>query len=291
MRELSEELKSLYPFSSNFIRIHGHNMHYVDEGEGELCFLAVHGNPTWSFYYRELIKSFSPWARVVVPDHIGCGLSERPASYEHTLENRISDLEGLVDALKLKNIVLVVHDWGGAIGLGLATRRPELISQIIVLNTAAFASERIPFRIALCKNRVFGDFLVRNLNGFAWPATFMASKKKLPALVKKGYLFPYGSADERVAVSEFVKDIPMDSKHRSYKTLKAVERNLKDIKCPKLILWGGKDFCFNNSFFEKWKSVYPESFHKYYPDAGHYVLEDERDDVLESIRQFVEEQR
>lgn len=282
-----EDIKSLYPFKSNFLDVGAGQMHYVDEGSGNPM-LMVHGNPTWSFYYRDLAKEFCKTNRVIVPDHLGCGLSDMPKDYDFTLENRIRDLETLVKFLDLKNITLVVHDWGGAIGMGFATRHPELIERIVILNTAAFRSERIPFRISLCKNKLFGDFLVRYFNGFAWPATFMTTKKKLSPKVKKGYLLPYHDPEHRKAVSEFVKDIPMDSEHRSYKTLKTIEENLSLLACPKLILWGGRDFCFNDEFFAKWKNIYPDSFHKYYKDAGHYVLEDEGEDVQKQIEAFME---
>lgn len=281
-----EGIRDIYPFKSNFLKVGEHSLHYVDEGEGDPI-LMVHGNPTWSFYYRNLIKAFRGDRRVVAVDHIGCGLSDKPADYEYTLESRISDLETLVKFLELKKITLVVHDWGGAIGFGLAVKYPELIKRIVILNTAAFASDRIPFTIGLCKNKFFGEFLVRRLNGFAWPATFMASAKGLSKQIKQGYLAPYSDYHSRIAVSEFVRDIPMDQGHRSYKTLKGIERKLKDLTCPKLILWGGKDFCFNDSFFSRWKEIYPDSYHKYYSKGGHYILEDESEDVIESIERFL----
>lgn len=282
-----EDIKGLYPFKSNFLEVGAGQMHYVDEGSGSPM-LMVHGNPTWSFYYRDLAKEFCKTNRVVVPDHLGCGLSDMPKGYDYTLENRIRDLETLVKFLDLKNITLVVHDWGGAIGMGFATRHPDLIERVVILNTAAFRSERIPFRISLCKNKLFGDFLVRYFNGFAWPATFMTTRKKLSPKVKKGYLLPYHDPQHRIAVSEFVKDIPMDPEHRSYKTLKEIEEKLPLLGCPKLILWGGRDFCFNDEFFAKWKNIYPDSIHKYYKDAGHYVLEDEGEDVQKQIEAFME---
>lgn len=286
VREDIKQFKDVYPFKSNFLEVDENSIHYVDEGEGKPI-LMVHGNPTWSFYYREAIKEFSITNRVVAIDHLGCGLSDKPEDFDYTLENRINHLEKLVKFLDLKNITLVVHDWGGAIGFGLATRHPELIEKVVILNTAAFASEKIPFRINLCKNKLFGEFLVRRLNGFAWPATFMASKKGLSDKIKKGYLLPYNNYKNRRAVSEFVKDIPMDKTHPSYKTLKGIEEKLSALKQPKMILWGGKDFCFNDEFFVKWKNIYPESFHKYYPNAGHYILEDETKDVLDNIRNFI----
>ncbi len=287
MKSGIEEIKALYPFKSNYLDVGAGQMHFVDEGVGNPI-LMVHGNPTWSFYYRNLAKEFCATNRVVVPDHLGCGLSDVPSDYEYTLENRIKDLTTLVKFLDLKNITLVVHDWGGAIGMGFATRYPELIDRVVILNTAAFRSERIPFRISLCKNKLFGDFLVRYFNGFAWPATFMTTKKKLSTKIKKGYLMPYQDPKHRKAVSEFVRDIPMNEKHRSYETLKEIEEKLPRLGCPKLILWGGRDFCFNDEFFARWKNIYPDSFHKYYKDAGHYILEDEGEDVKKQIEAFME---
>jgi haloalkane dehalogenase len=286
-RTLGSELKSLYPFASNYLDIDSNQYHYIDEGDGDPV-LMVHGNPTWSFYYRNLAKELKPTNRVIVPDHIGCGLSDKPQDFEYTLKNHIDNLETLVKFLDLKRITLIVHDWGGAIGFGLATRRPELIKNIVILNTAAFHVNRIPFTIGLCKNRFFGRFIVKKLNAFAGPATFMASKKGLSPAVKAGYLFPYDTPNNRVAVAEFVQDIPLNENHRSFNELKKIENKLRQLKCPKIILWGGKDFCFNDVFFRKWQEIYPDAYFKYYKNAGHYILEDEADDVISNIKDFMD---
>lgn len=281
------DLKKLYPFKSHYLKLNVElNYHYVDEGEGSPV-LMVHGNPTWSFYYRNLAQALSSGHRVIIPDHIGCGLSDKPQNYEYTLENHIENLKTLVKFLDLKNITLVVHDWGGAIGFGVATQMPELFSKIVILNTAAFHVNRIPFTINLCKNKIFGRYIVKKWNAFAWPATFMATKKGLKPIEKEGYLLPYNSPSNRIAIAEFVQDIPLKSDHRSYKTLKQIESKLPQLKVPKLILWGGKDFCFNDIFFNKWKSIFPDAYYKYYKDAGHYILEDEKDDVIKNIQDFV----
>lgn len=281
------DLKKLYPFKSHYLKLNDEfKYHYVDEGEGSPV-LMVHGNPTWSFYYRNLAQALSSSHRVIIPDHIGCGLSDKPQKYEYTLENHIENLETLVKFLDLKNITLVVHDWGGAIGFGVATQMPELFSKIVILNTAAFHMNRIPFTINLCKNKIFGRYIVKKWNAFAWPATFMATKKGLKSIEKEGYLLPYNSPSNRIAIAEFVQDIPLKSDHRSYKTLRQIELKLPQLKVPKLILWGGKDFCFNDIFFKKWKSIYPDAYYKYYKDAGHYILEDEKDDVIKNIQDFV----
>ncbi|MBT3584445.1 MAG: alpha/beta fold hydrolase [Halobacteriovoraceae bacterium] len=284
---IPQNLKEEYPFSENSLMLNsGHKLNYVDEGSGEPI-LMLHGNPTWSFYYRNLIKEMAKTHRVIVPDHIGCGLSDKPQDYDYSLENHIQNIEALVSKLELKKLSLVVHDWGGAIGFGYATRHNQNISKIVALNTAAYRSKHMPKSIAICKIPFFGERLVRHLNAFAWPATFMSVEKPLSKIIKAGYLLPYNNYKNRIATARFVKDIPLTKGHPSYGTLKAIEEGLPDLKVPKLFLWGGKDFCFNDHFYRDWKGFYPEAEYTYIKDAGHYVLEDAKDTVIEKTREFL----
>jgi pimeloyl-ACP methyl ester carboxylesterase len=142
-----------YPFAPHWQDCDGHRLHYVDEPANRepqtaSPLLCLHGNPTWSFLYRKVIAEFARTHRVVAPDHMGCGLSDKPQSYPYTLKQHIDNAERLVDSLSLRDITLCVHDWGGAIGFGLAARRPELIKRFVVFNTAAFTSSRIPLSIS-----------------------------------------------------------------------------------------------------------------------------------------------
>jgi pimeloyl-ACP methyl ester carboxylesterase len=281
-----------YPFAPEaFTTPGGAQMSFVDEGpRSESAVLMLHGNPTWSFYYRYLIQALSGIRRCVAPDHIGMGLSEKPEHYRYTLDQRIRDVEALVASLGLKRIDLVVHDWGGAIGFGFAARHPGLIGRLVVLNTGAFALNRIPARIALCKLPIVGPMLVRGLNGFAWPATWMSMHRRaLTAVEKRGFLLPYDSWAHRVAVSAFVQDIPMQPGHPSWPTLKEVENGLEQFRDrPALIEWGGRDFCFNDLFLARWRQVLPQAAVHRIADAGHYVLEDARDEVVPRIRAFLQ---
>ena len=287
---IPENLLQEYPFKSHYINVSDkYRLHYVDEGDGDPI-LMVHGNPTWSFTFRNLIKEFKKNSRVVVPDHIGCGLSDKPQNYSYQLKDHIDNLETLVNHLGLKNITLIVHDWGGAIGFGLATRAPENIKKIVILNTAAFRSSHIPFRINLCRFPFLGDKLIRHFNAFAWAASFMAVTKKLSPLIKEGYLLPYNNYENRIATSRFVQDIPMEKNHPSYGTIKTIEENLKNVTCPKLILWGGQDFCFNDHFFNRWKEIYPKAENHYFETAGHYVMEDAKKEVISKTKSFLEKQ-
>ncbi len=264
-------------------------MSYIDEGEGHPV-IMVHGNPTWSFFYRNVVESLKDGFRCIVPDHIGCGLSEKPKrGYRYTLDQRIRDLDELVESLGIDRFDLVVHDWGGAIGIGMALQRLSKLRRMAILNTAAFVDSRIPRRIALCRFPLLGQIIVQGFNGFAGPAVRMAvSKKPLPEAVKRGYLYPYRSWSDRKAVYQFVKDIPMHITHRSFNRLLEIENGLLQLrKVPVALFWGGKDFCFTDHFMNRWKRFLPQATVIHYAEAGHYLLEDETESVCTGIREFV----
>lgn len=277
-----------YPFESKFLTIDNQQMHYVDEGEGPVI-VMVHGNPTWSYYFRNLIRLLSKHHRVIAFDHIGCGLSDKPQKYNYKLAQHRANMQQLLKELKIKTYSLIVHDWGGAIGMGCAVASPENIEKIVVLNSAAFRSKRIPLRIRICKLPVVGEFIVRAFNGFAWPATFMAVVKPLSKEVSRSYTAPYDSWKNRVAVSRFVQDIPLNERHPSYQELTDIEQGLeklKDKKIPMLIIWGGKDFCFTQHFFKEWCQRFPSAENHYFSDGGHYVLEDKKKEIHQLLTKF-----
>ncbi len=154
------------------LEIGGLKLHYLDEGQGEPV-VMVHGNPTWSFYFRRLVEALSPSYRTIVPDHIGCGLSDKPADsrYPYTLSRRADDLETLLDHLGVdRNVTLVLHDWGGMIGMTYAARHPERIARLVIMNTAAFhmpAAKSFPWALWVCRDTPLGAWMVRGLNAFA----------------------------------------------------------------------------------------------------------------------------
>jgi len=251
--------------------------------------VLLHGNPTWSYYYRRVIRLFAKTHRVVALDHMGCGLSDKPQDYPYTLARHIDNLEELLRHLRISRYSLIVHDWGGAIGIGCAVRAPERLERLAVMNTAAFRSSRIPLRIRICRWPVIGPLLVRGLNGFAWPALSMAVTRPLPKEVARAYIAPYGSWRNRVAIQAFVRDIPLDPGHRSYATLVEVEKGLSAIKerdIPLLLLWGGRDFCFDKVFYREWRARFPQARAHFFPDGGHYVLEDKQAEIAPLLLDF-----
>jgi pimeloyl-ACP methyl ester carboxylesterase len=280
---LPANLQAIYPFCSHRFQLHRDPgapwwMHFLDEGDREApVVLLLHGNPTWSFFYRELIPLLVEQGfRCIAPDHIGCGLSDKPQQgYNYRLEQRIADIEALLDVLGVERFSLVAHDWGGAIGAGVAGRRSEKVQKVVFMNTAAFLSVAIPKRIAFCKMPLIGPFAVRALNAFAGPAIYMTTKRPLSAQVKAGYLHPYRSWHDRIAVARFVEDIPLSSEHPSYATLEAVEKSLpKLLDKPMLLPWGMRDFCFTPAFLQRWQNFFPSAKSLPQADCGHYLLED-----------------
>jgi haloalkane dehalogenase len=289
--ELPGWLRRLYPFEPKSLLCGAARMSYVDEGpRDDEAVLLVHGNPTWSFYYRDLVRTLAGQGmRCVAPDHVGMGLSDKPRDYPYRLATHIGNLGQLVAALGLRRVHLVVHDWGGAIGFGWAVRHPGMIGRIVILNSAAYPSPRIPFRISLCRAPLLGAAIVRGLNGFAGPATWMAVRRRpMAADVRRGYLLPYDSWANRIGVAGFVADIPMRPGHPTMKALEEVAAGLVQFQDrPVRIVWGGADFCFNGWFFNRWRAIYPQAGARCLPDAGHYVLEDAPPDELAGIAAFL----
>lgn len=286
--------RSLYPFDSHFLARDGLRYHYLDEGAGDPV-VMVHGNPTWSFYYRNLVLALRGAYRTIVPDHIGCGLSDKPDErrYCYSLERRVRDLEALLDHLRIvDNITLVVHDWGGMIGLALAVRHPERMRRLVILNTAAFhlpKSKRFPWQLRLCRAALLGPLLVRGLNVFCRGAARAGCQQHpMPTAVRQGYLDPYDSWHNRIAVLRFVQDIPLKPGDRSYHLVSEVAAGLDRLRdVPILICWGEKDFVFDRHFLEEWQRRFPKAEVYRFPQAGHYVLEDAREEVIDRIAGFL----
>ena len=287
-------MSSPYPFTSHHLDLGGHQYHYVDEGKGDPV-VMVHGNPTWSFYFRNLILALRDTHRVIAPDHIGCGRSDKPptSQYAYTLKKRIDDLEALLESLGIQqNVTLVLHDWGGMIGMGYAVRHPERIKRLVILNTAAFhlpATKRFPWPLWLGRNTHLGAFLILRLNAFCRVAARVCCKRgPLSAEVKQLYLEPYNSVENRVAVLRFVQDIPLKDGDPSYGAVTEIQDGLEQFRTlPILICWGERDFVFSLEFLDEWLRRFPNAEVHRFPDAGHYVLEDACSEIVELVRGFM----
>ena len=284
---LPEPIRALYPFVGRVVQQPGGMQHVLDEGDG-VPVVMVHGNPTWSFHFRQVVVALRAHHRCVVPDHLGCGLSDKPQDgFGYQLVDHIDNLERLLDRLGVRSCHLLLHDWGGAIGMGYAVRHPDRIRSIALLNTAAFCAPWIPLRIAACRVPVLGEWLVRGLNGFAGPAAWMTTVRPLASTVRRGYLHPYGNWRDRIAVHRFVRDIPLHEGHPSWDTLKAIEEGLSRFShTPVEIFWGMNDWCFHEKFLREWERRWPHAGVHRLPDVGHYALEDAGSVITARLQSF-----
>lgn len=277
-----------FSFAPHYFGPPGRRMHYIDEGTGSPL-LFVHGNPTWSYYWRTLLGALRSKYRVIAPDHLGCGLSDKPQDDPYRLAGHIKNLTALVDHLGLEKVTLVVHDWGGPIGLGFARLRPERIKRLVIFNTAAFSTGKLPWRLSACRIPGLGAVAVRGLNGFARAATWMATSKGLSPEVKRMYLKPYNSYRNRIATHRFVVDIPLTSDHPSWNTLDSIDRSVRLLQDrPTALIWGGQDWVFHKAFFDEWRRRLPGAEAHWLEDAGHYVVEDASERIVPLVSEFLE---
>lgn len=283
---------SEWPFEPCWFEHPHGRLHYVDEGPRDApVLLCLHGNPTWAFYYRKLIAHLSDRFRVIALDHLGCGRSEKPVDGPYRLADHIDRLSAFVDFVDVPRLSLAVHDWGGAIGMGFATDHRDRIDRLVVFNTAAFPSRRIPWSIDACRIPGFGAMAIQGLNAFSRVALLrcVVDRSRLTPAVRAGYLAPYRDWSSRVAQLRFVQDIPISTRHPSRARLDRIAARLEQLRDrPMLLVWGGRDFCFDDSFFAEWKRRFPDADARYLDDAGHYVLEDAHERIGPWVQGFLE---
>ncbi len=292
--DLPEAAQREFPYAPQRLEVDGQSLCYLDEGRGEPV-VMVHGNPTWSFYYRHLIERLRPHYRAVAFDHIGCGRSSRPSDdeYDYHFERRVHDLEALLDHLDInRRITLVLHDWGGMIGMRFATRHPDRIARLALLNTAAFplpTTKRFPLLLHGARSPL-GAFLVRGLGLFERLTSYFGCRQRLlPESTRLAYCAPYQSWRDRRAVHRFVQDIPLRPDDRGYQAIQEVAEGLGQLaQVPTLVIWGLRDFVFDRHFLAEWQRRVPQAEYEILPEAGHYVLEDESERVTQRIARFLE---
>ena len=304
----SADWRRLYPFAPHWIELPAGRMHYVDEGpennganDAVETLLFVHGNPTWSFHWRQLIQGLRWRFRCVAPDHLGCGLSDKPRRFLR-LSDHIESLCALVDQLGIKRLTLVAQDWGGAIGLGAMLRMPERFERIVLFNTGAFPPRGIPWRIRACRLPLLGRLAVQGANLFSRAALRMTvSRRRLEPAVRAGYLVPYDSWSNRRAVYGFVKDIPAPRRRvfpklaaesrrdsATWKTLADMERRLPMFADrPICLIWGMRDWCFRADCLERFAEAWPQAECHRLADVGHWVVEDSPEEALVIVERFL----
>jgi haloalkane dehalogenase len=250
----------------------------------------IHGNPTWSFLWRHLIRELRDRYRMVAPDHIGCGLSDKPLHSTYSLAAHAANLVQLIDRLDLHQITLLVHDWGGPIGLRAAVARPHRLSRLILFNTGAFPPPMIPWRIRACRLPVLGRGAVQGLNLFALAAQRMAVSNPncISAEARAGLLAPYDCWAHRHAIYQFVKDIPTSRRHPTWQHLADLESQLPTLaKLPVQMIWGMRDWCFRPLCLDRLMQHLPHAEVHRLEDVGHWVTEEAPERVGRLVQSFL----
>jgi haloalkane dehalogenase len=288
-RDLSPEVRDLYPFESRHIKLRcGHRMHYLDEGQGPPL-LMLHGNPTWSFYYRTLILGLRDRYRCIAPDHIGCGLSDKPQDWSYDIPAHVANLCELLATLDLRATTLMVHDWGGPIGYLAAQEHPDRFSRLVTFNTA-LSLLPLPRELTFLRLPIYGSIVVRGLNGLlrAGLSTSVEHPERFGPGVRSGYFAPYDSWAHRIAILRFVQEIPMEEKHPNRKLLADLDRSLDGMsRFPHLVIWGLKDRVFHRDYLSAWRERFPQAEVHAFEDASHWVVDEVPERALPLVREFL----
>ena len=287
--EVSSGERVLEGLNSQFRVVGGYRMHYLDEGSGPVV-VMVHGNPTWCYLYRNLAKALRDSFRVIVPDHLGCGLSERTPGHPFRARDRVDHLEELLDSLGIKRFSLVMHDWGGAIGTALAQRRVDDVDKLFYFNTTLGEIDELPRIIRLAASPFIGEILTKYTKTFIRLTTSIGAYRKLSDEVRRGYEAPYETALARQAIWDFVSDIPFFAAHPSFGQKLNLEQGLVQLaKKPVKIMWGLKDPCFHPGFLRKMRGYFPLADIEELPTASHLVPEDEPERAASAVREFLQQ--
>lgn len=291
-----------YPFAPHRLDVRpGVGMHYLDEGprDGEIV-VMLHGNPSWSYYWRHLVLGLRDRYRCIVPDHIGMGLSDKPDDaprasprYDYTLASRVDDLQTLLDRLGITGpVTLAVHDWGGMIGFGWALSHMPQVRRLIITNTAAFplpTDKPMPWQIALGRDYTVGEWIIRGFNAFSSGASHQGVARKMPDAVRRAYVAPYDSWAHRISTIRFMQDIPLGPNDRAWPLLEAAGQRLPEYADrPAFIGWGLQDFVFDRHFLDGFRAALPQAEVHAFDDAAHYVLEDKHEILVPAMRAFLD---
>lgn len=274
----------LFPFESRFVDVHGAKVHYIDEGDGPV-FLALHGNPTWSFLYRHIVHGLEDRFRCVALDYPGFGLSTAPAGYRYTIAEHARVVDGFVDQLALRDVTLMVQDWGGPIGLWVATRHPDWFRAFVIGNTWAWPLHDMPTRLfsTTLGSSGLGGLLVRRADVFV--NLFMRGgirRRKLSPAERAMYKQPHPTPAAREPVHVMPREILT-----AHELLAEVEQGLTGVAGkPALIVWGDKDPAFKATHRSRWERTFPNHRTHILRGASHYIQEDAPDEIVTAIKDW-----
>lgn len=287
-----------YPFESKYLQLErsGEVLHYVDEGRGPVM-LLVHGNPTWSFLYRHIIKYFRNDYRVIAFDHLGMGLSSKPEGADYSYVAHCSRMAEFVDRLELNDVNLIVQDWGGPIGLHWAGLHKNRVNSLVIMNTSlegvSLAKSKMEVILSVpavlfLRIPFFGEYFYKRLDLIRYVLRSGISNKdrKIENIIRN-YTSPYVNEDCIRAAPQLAREIPFSFMHRNKQVLSGVRNNLKGWLVPVKLIWGELDPVCVRKYAIGISKLFPccEKI-SWIESASHFLQEDEPDIVINRIECF-----
>lgn len=293
---LIEGIRDKWPFAARYLRVNGWRMHYIDEGAGDPVVL-LHGNPTWGFLYRDVIPPLlKAGRRLIVPDMIGFGLSEKPAREQaHSLDGHIANLTSLVRQLDLRRATIVCHDWGGPTGLGFAMSNSERVHSLVVMSTwawpsppAEFHTRRFPWLTMHAP--LVGPYLLGRHNSLAHRGIYLSvvNRDKFRREAQAAYDLVMPDREARLLTWAWPRWIPLDDQARAYAQFAWLEAELAKSTLPTLIIWGREDAVFDaETFAQQFKGLLPHADGPHMVTGGHFLQEDSGAEIAGLIAAFL----
>ena len=273
-------LEKIFPFKRNWFERENLRIHYVDEGQGRPV-VMFHACPMWSFAYRNLIRELSSDHRVIAFDLPGFGLSTAGRQFDYTLNGYIDITETFLEALEIDDAVLVLHGWGGTVGMGYAVRHPRNIHSLVIFNTLSFMSGSIPLRLRICRIPWLGVKLVVDLN------LLLLGNRNHSKEIADAYDYPYRNHHSRYPLYRFVEDFPSVPESDSAQRIMEIEAGLWMFRStPSLILWAMRDWLYTPRQLKWWQRYLPGAEVHKLERAGRYIQEDAGEELIRYIRNF-----
>ncbi|HWA12092.1 MAG TPA: alpha/beta fold hydrolase [Burkholderiales bacterium] len=295
---LPPHLQAQWPYAPRYARVNGWRMHYVDEGAGEPVVL-LHGNPTWGFLYRDVIPPLlQAGYRVVVPDMIGFGLSEKPVNeHAHSLDMHAANLAGLMKHLALRNITLVCHDWGGPTGLSYAMSHLAAVRALVIMSTWAWPAPPAEFHTRLFPWRtmhapLIGPYLLGRHAALAGRGVYLSvvDREKFRQRAQGAYEAVLPDTQSRLLTWTWPRWIPLDDRARAIERFRWLEQELSRCTLPALILWGREDEVFDHgTFAARFKALLPHADGPHLVTGRHFLQEDSGPQIAAHVIRFLSE--
>jgi haloalkane dehalogenase len=288
---LEGDFGGTFPFEPRFHTAGDCRLHYVDEGPREAApLLFVHGNPTWSYFWRHPLAHLSAAGhRCVAFDHMGFGRSDKPAKLStYSLRRHVDNALALVEALDLRDVTLVAHDWGGPIGAGALLERPERLRALVLLNTWAWELPSfLPPFLREFRSEGLGEILALGGNLFVESMPGGMANRHPDPIVMEAYRAPFPDYWSRAGTLAFQREIPLTERDRSAALMASIHERLAALEAPVLLIWGMRDPVFQPVFLDQWRELFPDARCVELEDASHFVLEDSPAAVTGAIERFL----